>query len=303
MKQFTIENGKLKEMKLNSFKLEKEIQTLCENNMKELLGLTFISGEFTVSNNFRIDSLAFDEENKSFVIIEYKMKENFSIIDQGYAYLSIMLDNKADFILEYNEKMNKRLRRDDIDWSQSKIIFIAPSFNKFQLETLNFKDVPFEVYKINKYEKDYITFERIKGNRNVSIKQFVDNKNIDKVSREIKVYTEDDHLNRVSSKARELYNGLKERVLELDNVDIEPKKQYIAFKGDKNIVDIEVQKEQLKVYINMKKKELDDPKNMARDVSNIGHWGNGDYEIRLTTLEKIDYLMFLIKQSWEKNKK
>ena len=107
MKQFTIENGKLKEMKLNSFKLEKEIQTLCENNMKELLGLTFISGEFTVSNNFRIDSLAFDEENKSFVIIEHKMKENFSIIDQGYAYLSIMLDNKADFILEYNEKWIK----------------------------------------------------------------------------------------------------------------------------------------------------------------------------------------------------
>jgi predicted transport protein len=62
-------------------------------------------------------------------------------------------------------------------------------------------------------------------------------------------------LNRASSKARELYSGLKERVLELDNVDIEPKKQYIAFKGDKNIIDIEVQKEQLKVYLNMKKKE------------------------------------------------
>ena len=79
------------------FKYEKEIQTLVEKNLKTLLHIDFIRSEFSL-NNFRIDSLAFDTEAKSFVIIEYKRDKNFSVIDQGYAYLSLMLNNKADFI-------------------------------------------------------------------------------------------------------------------------------------------------------------------------------------------------------------
>ena len=64
-----------------------------------------MKSEFTL-HNFRIDTLAFDEESKSFVIIEYKKDKSFSVVDQGYAYLSLMLNNKADFILEYNESLN-----------------------------------------------------------------------------------------------------------------------------------------------------------------------------------------------------
>jgi predicted transport protein len=37
-------------------------------------------------------------------------------------------------------------------------------------------------------------------------------------------------------------------------------------------------------------------------VENIGHWGNGDYEIQITEEENIEYIMTLVKQSYEKNK-
>ena len=67
--------------------------------------------------NFRIDTLAFDTETKSFVRIEYKRDRSFSVVDQGFAYLSLMLNNKADFILEYNERMKDNLKREDVDWS------------------------------------------------------------------------------------------------------------------------------------------------------------------------------------------
>ncbi len=53
----------------------------------------------------------------------------------------------------------------------------------------------------------------------------------------------------------------------------------------------------------MTKGELDDPKGICRDVSSIGHWGNGDYEIAIRTDEDIEYIMSLIKQSLRKNKK
>lgn len=88
------------------------------------------------SQNFQyiilgLDTLAFDEELKSFVIIEYKKDKNFSVIDQGYAYLSVMLNNKADFILEYNETVIKAWKT-DVDWSQSKIIFVSQGFTNYQ---------------------------------------------------------------------------------------------------------------------------------------------------------------------------
>lgn len=53
----------------------------------------------------------------------------------------------------------------------------------------------------------------------------------------------------------------------------------------------------------MFKGELDDPKKLARDVANIGHWGNGDYELQIRDDENIEYIMLLIKQSYRKNKK
>ncbi len=85
-------------------------------------------------HGLRVDTLAFDNESKAFVIIEDKKDRNFSVVDQGMAYLNLMLNNKADFILEYNERSHSShsLKREEIDWSQSRIIFISPEFTKYQ---------------------------------------------------------------------------------------------------------------------------------------------------------------------------
>mgnify|MGYP001560393601 CR=1 FL=1 len=98
---FTIKNNKFDRIKQTTFKLEKDIQKLTEENLQTIFNLQFVRSEFAL-NGLRIDSLAYDNENSCFVIIEYKRDQNFSVIDQGYAYLSLMLNNKADFILEYN---------------------------------------------------------------------------------------------------------------------------------------------------------------------------------------------------------
>jgi RecB family endonuclease NucS len=124
MPVFKINNSKLSEVKNVSFPLEKELQDITEKNLDNIFNLEFVSSEFRL-NNFRIDTVAFDREIKSFVIIEYKKDRNSSVIDQGYSYLSLMLNNKADFILEYNEKMEHSLKKKDVDWSQSKVLFIA----------------------------------------------------------------------------------------------------------------------------------------------------------------------------------
>ncbi len=288
-----------------SFKYEKEIQLLVEENLKTLLHLEFIRSEFPL-NDFRIDTLAFDPENKSFVIIEYKRDKNFSVIDQGYAYLSLMLNNKADFILEFNETKEITLKRKDVDWTQSKVIFISPIFTNYQKEAINFKDLPIELWEIKQYENLTILFEQIlKTSAQESIKTISkNNEAVEIVSKEVKVYTEQDHLDKADFEIRELYEEVQERLIGLDdNVTIQPKKQTLGFKVDNNVFcDIILQRKELKIYVNLKSGELQDQKQIARDVSNVGHWGNGAYEIKLGDLDDIDYVVSLLKQSLRKNK-
>lgn len=303
MPLFSINQGKLDRINKINFKLEKEIQKLTEENLDEIFTLEFVRTEFQL-NNLRIDSLAFDNETNSFVIIEYKRDKNFSVIDQGYAYLALLLNNKAEFILEYNEQKEKYLRREDIDWSQSKVIFVSPQFTKYQQQAIEFKDLPIELWEISKYTNKTILFNQLKSpDTNESINTVSSkSKAVQKVSKEVKKYSEENHLDITSEELKELYLQLKERILELgDNIEIKPLKIYIAFKSTKNFVDIEFMKNTMKLWLNLKNGTLDDPKYVAKDVSNTGHHGNGDYEISLTPDDDLDYLMTLIKQSYKKN--
>jgi len=85
MEVFKLQKGKVENVELKPFKLEKDIQNLVENNTESFFNLEFIRSEFAVGN-YRIDSLCYDNENKSFVIIEFKSGNSYSVIDQGYTY-------------------------------------------------------------------------------------------------------------------------------------------------------------------------------------------------------------------------
>ena len=291
-----------KELKQKDFKNEKELQTFFENNIESILGYKLIDTEFSVGN-FRIDSLAFDEETKSFRIIEYKNVKNASLVDQGYTYLKLMLERKADFVLQYNIKTKSSLAIEDIDWSQSRIIFVSPIYTVYQLNATDFKNIPIDLVKVTRYEDNIIEIEFIKKTSNVKVQDIQMESIQNDVNKEIIVYTEEDHLSKASDDIRNIYENLKNRILELDDIDVEAKKLYIAFKGSRNITDIEVHKNKLKVYINMKKGSLNDPLKIAKDISNTGHWGNGDYCVTINNEDEIDNIIPLIKQSLKVNKK
>ncbi len=303
MALFKIEKS-LEYIRERPFRLEKEIQEMTENNLKTILGLDFVKSEFAL-NNFRIDTLAFDKEANAFVIIEYKRDKNFSVIDQGYAYLSLMLNNKADFILEFNENLDKTLKRNDVDWSQSRVLFVSPAFTNYQQEAINFKDLPIELWEVKRFENNTVSYEQIqKSGAQESIKTISKtDQTIDNVAKEIKVYSEQEHLEKSSEEIKELYEKMKNAIINFDNIEIKPKKKYIAFVSGRNVVDIHPQRKALKIWINMTIGELDDPKGITRDVSSTGHWGNGDYELQINSDEDLEYILSLIKQSIKKNKK
>lgn len=301
MQLYHQQKGTLLGLKEKPFKLEKDIQKLFESNIEQITSFKFVRTEFSLKN-VRFDTLAFDEESKSFVIIEYKRDRNYSVVDQGVSYLNLMLEYKADFIIEYNESCNKKLKRDDVDWSQSKVIFVAPSFTSFQKQSSNFKDLPIELWEIKQFENDIIVINPIKKSSSApSIKQVQSSPNnteISNVVKEIVVYDEDRFLQNKSDDIIELYNIYKEAILNLaPNIEALPLKWVMMFKTDRKFAYIEIQKKNLKLWVNLKRGQLDDSKGLARDVSSVGHAGNGDYELTITDTENLEYIMSLVKQA------
>lgn len=249
---FAISGKSLTPIKLVTLSSEKTIQTLTERNLQVIFGFKFVCSEFSVGN-FRLDTIGFDEEAKSFVIIEYKKDQNFSIIDQGYAYLSLMLNNKADFVLTYNENTGLSAKKEDFDWSQSKVIFVSPSFTPYQIEAVNFKDLPIELWEVHLYSNDTIGYNKIKSQRATASFGSISkaSKAIKSVRTEIKVFNEDDILNAVDDKVREVYMMIKQIVYQVNSDVVERvKKSMLCFyTGGKGLIWVKPTKRNITVWL------------------------------------------------------
>jgi len=296
-------DNKLIPIKEKKVGLEKTLQNLVEINLSDIFGLSFVATEFPL-NNLRIDTLAFDEEAKAFVVIEYKRDKNFTVIDQGFAYLALLLNNKADFVLEYNEKTKKNLRKDDIDWSQSRVMFVAQSFTKYQQEAIGFQDLPIELWEVKKYDEDLVSFNQVRASeKSESIKTVTKNKDIERVSREIKQYSVEDHIKPNWSKAKELFDEFSQRVLELDpRFEIHPVKYYIGFNiENKNVITVKVRTTKLLLeLLRVQPKDLKDPEKRTRYRKNsFEHFNKHITQFDINSEDDIDYAMFLVKQVYK----
>ena len=284
MQLYQLQNTALTEVHENAFKLEREMQAVFEQNLQLLMGLTLVKGEFTIKNK-RIDTLAYSAEMNAFVIIEYKRDKNSSVFDQGITYLKLMIENKADFVIEYNERLGKAIKRDDIDWDQSRVAFVSTSFNDNQIQTADFRDFAIDLWEVQRYSNNTLSVNKIKKSKTAESIKAISKQNPDvKILDQIKVYTEDDLLVAGSDETRELYDKFKDGILNLaDDIQVIANKQYIAFRKARNIVCMNIQKKQIRMWIGAKAGTLDDAKAIATDVSNTGHWGTGEYEVNVTS--------------------
>jgi predicted transport protein len=299
MALYSNQSGKLTEVKDKPFILEKEIQKVFEVNLPAIMGLELVKSEFTIKNK-RIDTLAYDVQASGFIIIEYKKDKNISVVDQGFTYLSLMLENKADFIIEYNESLRRNLKREDVDWSQTRVAFVSASFTENQIQATNFKDIAIELWEVKRFENGTIAINSIKKSASAaSIKPVTQhNQMLKSVAEQIKVYTEQDHLEKASDLTAELYQKYKTAILNLrDGIEVVPLKYWLNLDvGNLTLASIEIQKKKLNITINKKAGQLDDPKLLTRDISNVGHYGKGDYQVQVDSDKNLEYIMSLIKQ-------
>lgn len=286
--------------------IEREIQRLTETNLKELFNLQFVSSEFS-HNNLRVDTLCFDAENKSFVIVEYKKDRSFSVIDQGFSYLALMLNNKAEFLIEYNEQTSKPLRREDINWAQSKVIFVSPFFTPHQKAAINFKNLPIELWEIKFYSNKLIEYKQIEPlETSEKIETLTGSKFIKEVAREVRGYDLETHLKKGSDKTRELFKILQEKVFDLGEVTEKYLQFYVAHRIPNsriNFVTTHFYKKKLDVYILVPTAKINDPRKISRAVPKSFGWAKNLRKFTVREEKEIPYAMDLIRQSYEFNKK
>jgi len=299
---FKIKNLKVSPIKEKKIDLEKNIQKLTENNLKVIFGWEFVASELQVGNFF-IDTLAFDRENKAFVIIEYKKDRSFSVVDQGVAYLSQMLDNQDTFILEYNERLNKNLKRKDVDWSQSKVIFIADSFTQYQQNAVGFRDLPIELWEVKIFEEDLVSYSQLKPlTTKGSIKTLTKDKTIQKISKEI-IYPLGHHLDRIrNTKTKELFERTSEEIKNLGEVEEISRKYGIGYWRDGiKFLEILFSQNRLILRIRIQGYKINDPKRLTKELNiKDDYWKKIYKDIFLKSLDQIPDVMNLIKQAYEK---
>ncbi len=294
MPLFKINKNIISPIKSVGFTKEKDIQVITENNIEAIFGLQFVSTEFAVGK-FRIDTVAFDNETNSFILIEYKKSQNYSVIDQGYAYLSLMLNRKADFVLKYNEVYGKSQNKKFFDWSQSRVIFVSPSFTDFQIQAIDFKDLPIELWEVKAYENNIVRYNPIKSK--VAAQASIStvsrpNKTVNSVNKEIQVFTEGYLLENSSQDIIDAYNSIKEIIFEINNdVEEKIKKTMNCFYSDgKGLIWVSPSKNKIVLYL--RKGNYEDKSGVTIPPG----WGNYP-ELRLSA-DDID--LFFIKKLIEK---
>ncbi|WP_163195242.1 DUF5655 domain-containing protein [Clostridium thermarum] len=295
IKLFKINNG-VEELPATWVSLERELQTLIEQNMPTFFGVTFLKTEYVTSNGGRIDSLGIDENNCP-VIFEYKRASNENVINQGLFYLDWLLDHKADFELLVMKTLGKEFS-DKLDWSMPRLICIAGDFTKYDEYAVKQINRNIDLIRYKKFGDELLLFDLINSNVATPIKDTI----TEKVVKQSTDKTFDEQLESTSDNLKELYYSIRNYILALgDDVTENKLKLYSAFKKIKNIACIEVRVKSIMLYLRLNPNDFNLENGFTRDVSKIGHWGTGDLEVTIKNVQDFEKAKEYINKAYEIN--
>ncbi len=304
MPLFQRDKQKLEMIRPTKFSNEKELQTLIEGNLYEMFSCHFIATEFSTGSvhGGRIDSLALSEDNNP-VIIEYKVVESSQLVNQSLYYLSWINDHQGDFEIAVQKAFpNKKI---EIDWSNIRVLCIAPDYKKYDLHAVKMMGSNIELWQYRYYENGALFFEEIYKRSIVSSAKIdlFSNKNPIMVeagkkaalTRASGVYSFEKHLDKIEKSKCDLVTSLQDCILGLDeSIEEVPKKYYIAYKVSQNFVCMEIHKSNILLYLKINPDTVENMPSNCRDMRNIGHYGTGDFEIRVSNDEDVENAKELI---------
>ncbi len=291
----------ISQVKPASFASERELQKLFEANLPQLLGVRFIDSEFTTGDRQRgrIDTLGLDQDGFP-TIIEYKKTSKENVINQGLFYLDWLVDHKGDFTLVAQETLGAEI---EINWSAPRLILIAESFSEYDKYAVNRIGANIELWTYRRYGNELLYLEPIFVTNAQPKKKLVKIVTpVEEETTETPTYTVADHLKKKPKLTQELFKQLRGKIFSLaDDGEITEKvnKIYVSYKHGKNFCEVRLQAKALWIWLDINQADLDDPYELTRDVSNIGHYGTGQVDLKLSSLSDLEKVVALIEQSYK----
>ncbi|MGE7112780.1 DUF5655 domain-containing protein [Lysinibacillus sp. NPDC047702] len=302
IKFFKIDNDNVQELHGHSVSLEKSLQNLIEKHLDAFLGIKFLASEYSTGKRHggRIDTLGLDE-NHSPVIIEYKRSMNENVINQGLYYLDWLLDHKAEFELMTLRKFGQSIA-DNIDWSSPRLLCIAGNFTKYDAHAVQQINRNIELYQYKHYLDGFLMLDLVNATTAQTV--YIEENSIDRTQKSnTKTFkTVSDYLDQANEQLTDRFENLKAFMIALgDDVQMKTLKYYIAFKRIKNFACVEVhpQSNSILVYLKVDPTTISLEQGFTRNVTNIGHYGTGDLEIRINNDEDLEKAKHFIEKSYD----
>lgn len=290
---FVLSGDKLQKLSPRSIDKEKELQTLVERNLSEVLGLHFLATEYTTTFGGRIDTLAVDT-NGAPVIIEYKRGRNDNVINQGLSYLKWLKSQKKEFFEKLIvDKLGPELAsKIELDWSNPRVICIAESYSKFDIDTVEVVPLRIELMRYRFYEQGVLALDAV----NVPEAHIVALDVAQHAPDEKEQIDIGAHLAKASSEIGELFETLRERITSIDESVVEKAtKMYVAYRVTNNFAEVMVGRSQLKIHL--RAIEYDDPRGLVERIPDGYNW-TLNRRVYLRDASDLDYVVKLIEQSY-----
>ncbi len=293
-KLYRLTGGKAKELTGESVALEKSLQHLIEANLEELLGIRFLASEHDTgkAHGGRIDSLGLDEDNCP-VVLEYKRTSNENVINQGLFYLDWLMDHQAEFELLVLKKMGKETS-EAIDWEQPRLICIAGDYIKYDLHAVRQINRNIELMRYKRFGDDLLMLELVNSvtadqPKTAGIKPYDPLRGKDRPEEKPELHLQD------------LYEELRAYLMALgDDVTFKQLKHYKSFRRIKNFACVWTGTKELNIWLKLDPKQETIEKGFSRDVSEIGHWGTGDFEVAFNDRAGLEKAKPLILKAYQK---
>ncbi len=295
---FQIVGTKLKKLKVLQLDKEKTLQQLVEANLSEVLDMAFLASEYTTTFGGRIDTLAVDASGAP-VIIEYKRNKNDNVINQSLSYLKWLKSQKPGF---FEKLIQDKLGADaakkiSLDWNNPRVICIAESFSKFDIDTAEVVPLRIELMRYRYYDNSVFSLEPVAVGESGSASAEIQTKDTPKQQAEDKPASVDALLAKASAETKELFGQFRERIMALDDtVEEKPNSLYVAYRRSKNFAEVHINKGGLKIHL--RPIDYQDPKKMVEKIPEGYNW-TLDRRVYLKHPSELDEVLSLIEQSYK----
>ncbi|MGE9986382.1 DUF5655 domain-containing protein [Desulfovibrio sp. SGI.169] len=291
---------------------ERELHNLMQKHMECFLGIRFVASEYGTGriHGGRIDSLGLDENNCP-VILEYKRHKNENVINQGLYYLDWLLDHRAEFKLLVLDRFGREIA-DAIEWSGTRVLCVAGDFTKFDEHAVAQIGRNIELIRYNYFGDNLLMLEWInpaQATPSPAVPGGFPQKiaPAEAVAAAPEPSPENrsgvaDQLAAMPEEQRILYDELCSFIFSLgDDINVKELQLYVAFTRLKNFVCLCPMHGWFKLWLHLAPDSVTLEKNFSRDVRDKGHWGTGDLELSLRTMDDLAKAKPLIERAYQES--